>query len=674
MDIIRERYDISIERIREIQKEGAVKAPFADFFNKNAELLERIDGLYQMVQSGTYGTLSMEELEEINQSLYEELIKENYEKSYANPAYAVEQLGETYGALLCYLHVGNRRLIRNAVKQETERMVLQMELFIEIYNYFEELDDVEEKDIFETMYSYEKDNTEIFVDQQVDAIINPDNDYYTKIVMESDLEDLRYLYRYGEHIGDNERKMAQFLNGLSEEKIERIASTYTEGYRVGFVKAGKPLDQKETVQVRYNIGFERIVRKAIENFARMGLKPVIYAGGVVSTEVNPQYSFDHKNDQGLYLDKAYVKRSLEVRKQAFETRKKMAQGMAGPAVIEIFGETPFEPESKKEAISLSEEQQKLKVQYMNDAAQITQQYIKGEERSFTIIAFPIPEFGENFEEMFEETIRINTLDAAKYEKVQQKIIDTLDQAEYVRVVGRGENQTYMNVQLHPLKHPEKESNFENCVADVNIPLGEVFTSPQLTGTNGKLHVSQVYLNGLKFIDLEIDFEDGKIKSYTCGNFAEESENKKYIQDNILFNHETLPIGEFAIGTNTTAYVIANKYDVVYKLPILIVEKMGPHFAVGDTCYSWEEDVPVFNPDGKEIIARDNEISILRKTDLSKAYFGCHTDITIPYDELGEITAVTEEGKEIVIIQEGRFVLEGTEFLNEPFDESKSFSE
>ena len=58
----------------------------------------------------------------------------------------------------------------------------------------------------------------------------------------------------------------------------------------------------------------------------------------------------------------------------------------------------------------------------------------------------------------------------------------------------------------------------------------------------------------------------------------------------MYNHETLPIGEFAIGTNTTAYAIANKFDVVYKLPILIVEKMGPHFAVGDTCYSFEEDV------------------------------------------------------------------------------------
>ena len=126
------------------------------------------------------------------------------------------------------------------------------------------------------------------------------------------------------------------------------------------------------------------------------------------------------------------------------------------------------------------------------------------------------------------------------------------------------------------------------------------------------------------------------------------------------------MGEFAIGTNTTAYVAAEKYGIADKLPILIAEKMGPHFAVGDTCYSWSEDTPVFNPDGKEIIARDNEVSILSKEDMSKAYFGCHTDITIPYDELGSIRVLGKNGEETSIIEDGRFVLPGTEELNKPF--------
>ena len=51
------------------------------------------------------------------------------------------------------------------------------------------------------------------------------------------------------------------------------------------------------------------------------------------------------------------------------------------------------------------------IQFRTEYVRIVQQYIKGEERSFTIIAFPIPEFGDKFEEMFDATVKINTLDA-----------------------------------------------------------------------------------------------------------------------------------------------------------------------------------------------------------------------------------------------------------------------
>lgn len=43
------------------------------------------------------------------------------------------------------------------------------------------------------------------------------------------------------------------------------------------------------------------------------------------------------------------------------------------------------------------------------AGQMINEYIKGEERSFTIIAYPIPEIGDRFEEIFAETVKLNTL-------------------------------------------------------------------------------------------------------------------------------------------------------------------------------------------------------------------------------------------------------------------------
>ena len=337
--------------------------------------------------------------------------------------------------------------------------------------------------------------------------------------------------------------------------------------------------------------------------------------------------------------------------------------------MEIFGETPFEPAACPEAYKLADRQQENQVLLYSKSGQMTNEYIKGEERSFTIIAFPVPDIGDKFEEIFRETVKINTLDYRTWQRIQQCMIDVLDTGEKVHITGSGENRTDLYVALASVKDPAHETVFENCVADVNIPVGEVFTSPVLEGTNGVLHVSKVYLNELQYRDLEIIFSNGMVSEYNCANFDRDLENKAYIHDNVLYKHPTLPLGEFAIGTNTTAYITARKYGIEDKMPILIAEKMGPHFAVGDTCYSWCEDIKVYNPNGKEIIARDNSVSIRRKEDVSKAYFHCHTDITIPYEELGSITVVTKDKKEIVLLENGKFVLPGTEILNEPLKNS-----
>ena len=102
----------------------------------------------------------------------------------------------------------------------------------------------------------------------------------------------------------------------------------------------------------------------------------------------------------------------------------------------------------------------------------------------------------------------------------------------MHVQGAAGNRTDLTVALYPLKDPDQETIFENCVADVNIPAGEVFTSPVLKGTNGTLHVSHVFLNGYEFRDLEIRFEDGMIARADCGNFENEDENQAFIRENI----------------------------------------------------------------------------------------------------------------------------------------------
>lgn len=677
---IQERYTLSIERIREIETEKTVGEKFQGFFSKVAGFLLEIDGVNQLLENDGWKDLSFEEMQKENKKLYEDVLPENYGKSYANPDYAVEMLGEEYGKILSFLYTEMRGEIAYVFERKQLYLTICNELFIEMYNCFEG-EEPSYESLKEIVYWYASDYADVFMADRIVDQIDWEKDFATRIIMDSNLEDLRYLYSYGEYVSENERRTAEHMNELPEETICKMADTYTEGYRMCFVNGRKDLSKKGSVNVRYTLGFERVVRKAIANFEKMGLKPVIYRAGVsVLTKrkhfktgyygaiANKQYEYDHGADAGLFLDKKFVERKLDVLKNTYEKHKELAGKMAGPAVMEVFGEAPFAPESKKNAVHLTEKQEQLELLYDNKSGQITNEYIKGEERGFTIIAYPVPEIAENYEEIFDEVIRINTLDAGLYERVQQTIIDALDQGEYVHILGKGANKTDLKVQLHKLQNPEKETIFENCVADANIPVGEVFTSPVLEGTEGTLYVSKVYLNELQYRDLEITFKDGKIQDYTCSNFDEEEENKKYIHANILYNHETLPLGEFAIGTNTTAYVVAKRYGIEDKMPILIAEKMGPHFAVGDTCYSWSEDNKIYNPNGKEIVAKDNSVSILRKEDLSKAYFQCHTDITIPYEELEEISVIKLDGEKIVILKDTRFVLEGTEMLNEPLAE------
>lgn len=678
---IRERYDLAMERILEIPSEERVAEPYRSYFNQMAAFTAQIEELARLQLREDLDGFTLEELQQLNHKLYADILPEHYAESYADPAYAVRMLGADLGPLLSAFYAQFRAAIVFAYECRLTDITILCETLIEIYNMFED-GEPQARAVRDVLYWFFSDYTDVTLTYRIREQLDPGLSFAKDIIMESDLNDLRYLYRFGEYISDSELQIASYLNSLPEETIEKMASTYTEGYRKGFEVMGRDLSKKKTVSIRYELGFERMIRAAIRQFEEMGLEVILYRAAVWSvtmspnrkigyhgTSANMQFDYDHRYDQAIYLDKAFKERKLAVLRTAYENCKKQAAEYAGPAVVETFGEDGFEPVNKPEAYALSEKQEELQIAYSNEAMPVVNQYIPGDETSFTIIAFPVPAIGKDFAEIFHETIRINTLDYEEYKKIQQNLVDVLDQAEYVTVTGNAGagNETQMKIFLHTLTDQAKQTNFENCVADVNIPVGEVFTSPVLAGTEGLLHVSQVYIGDFQFKNFRMEFKDGKITNYSCDNFLDQEEGKKLIRQQILKNHDTLPMGEFAIGTNTTAYAVAQKYGIMDKFPILIAEKTGPHFAVGDTCYSWSEDSAVYNPDGKEIIARDNEISLLRKEDVSKAYFGCHTDITIPYSELGDITAVCRDGRKLPLIQNGRFVVAGTEKLNEELD-------
>lgn len=677
---LQERYNLAMGRIREIVGEEELRPPLRDYFHKLAVFLLLIDNISDEICKGSYYKLTLDELKSINRSLYEDITGDNYLSSYANPAYACELLGSKYGKLLSFLYTELRATIIYAYEKQKELHTIYLELFLQIYGLLQWEDGFTPKDIKRAIKNFMHDYCDILMLQRTIEIADPDYSYAKDIIMESDLNDITYLYRYGDYISDSEIKTAEYINSLSNEQIEAMADTFTTGFVRGFEANRLDLSKKTNVNIRYQIGFERVVRQSIHNFRKIGLDTIVYRAAYIAlnkkqhlkvgyhaSSPNKQYDYDHRFDNGIFFDAELKNRILEAREAALKKVKHLTQNHAGPALIEVFGEELFTPEDKPEALRLNKTQQRLIKQLYSDERILNMEYYKLDEASFTIISYPIPEIGKDFEAIFEETVKVNTLDSYVYQGIQQIIIDVLDKAEYVRIVGRDNNRTNIMIKLQAIKDANKETNFENCVADVNIPVGEVFTSPNLQGTNGVLHSPLVYLYDLAYHDLELHFEDGLITDYSCKNYDDDEKNKSFIKENLLFNHETLPMGEFAIGTNTTAYMMGKKYDIAPKLPILIAEKTGPHFAVGDTCYLMKEDIKVYNPDGKEIVARDNEITLYRRTDMSKAYFNCHTDITLPYDEIGEISAVLHDKGIIPLIKDSRFVLEGTELLNEAFD-------
>ncbi|MCL2866089.1 MAG: aminopeptidase [Lachnospiraceae bacterium] len=675
-----ERHELSLDKIQEIFEEPAVLPKLQDYFRNIAGFLLLLEKIRVMVETGSYAQLCLEELQTYNHMLYQDILPESYDTCYGNPEFIVNEWKEEYASLLCVLYAEMRSGIPHAFEAKKKYLTILNELFLQVYGCFEDEDKPSYDNLKSIIYWYASDYCDVFLKRRIVEQINPKHSFAVDMILDSDLDDVRYLYQFGEYVSENTLATARHIASLPEETLQKMADVYTEGFRVGFVNNGKDLSIKNLVNIYYSLGFEKVIKLAIENFAKLGLKTAIFrtASSVITRKehrngyagaiANPQYDYDHRYDQALFLDKKYTQRRLDVMKAVFDKRTKKAAGLAGPAVMETFGEKPFAPVAKKEALAYDDKQRQWVLEYDSKASILTNQYIKQKERSFTIVSYPVPEIGANFKEIFHEVIQINTLDASLYEVVQQKLIDVLDLGEYAHILGAKNNQTDLKVSLYQLENPDKETVFENCVADVNIPVGEVFTTPVLEGTNGVLHVEKVFLHGLQYRDLKLTFVNGKITDYACKNFDSVEENKKFIRDNLFYRHPTLPISEFAIGTNTTAFVFAQKYGIEEKLPILITEKMGPHFAIGDSCFSWNEDNPVYNHlNGKEMVARDNSISIQREEDPGKAYFQCHTDITIPYNDLQEISVVTKDGNKIILIKDGRFVLPGTEILNEPFD-------
>lgn len=655
-----------VERIRAL--EIPADLPMYELFSScRAIILKSWDYAAMLAADPELKGKTLDELAALNAAFYADMEPQNgYPNSIGNPDVNTRLYGPEMGGLAGAVYYNTYSLRMQLIKSNYLDAYTVIELFGVLYD----LAASGNTDYAQWLAEFRR-VTRTDMELRTEYLnwqrLSPDADTYRKIVETADLSDPRYLYRYGIHISEHDFAMADFINAYDAVELQKLADFIVQSWVDGFVRAKKDYRKKLYANVMIPAGLERLGRLIIAAVESLGLRAIVPLPHTVG--INRQFAYDHRFDSALSMDREYVDTALATAEIVLEKMKDMISGQAGPVYVELFGETPFTPASKSTALKLSDEQQQLFREFSARNAQMYYRYYRRDEASFTIIAFPSPEIGPRFREIFADTLKINLLDSMRYARIQQNIIDVLDTAEYVHVKGKAGNDTDIMVAMHSLTDPEHQTLFENCVADVNIPVGEVFTSPKLSGTTGMLHVEDIYLGNLRYYNLRIEFEDGWIKDYSCTNFADPADARKYIHENLLLPHQTLPIGEFAIGTNTTAYQIAKKYDILSLLPILIIEKMGPHFAIGDTCFSHEEDAshPSFL-NGKEMIAVENEKSATRHDDPVNAYTQKHMDITLPYEMLASIAAITASGERRDIIRDGRFVVPGTEELNIPLDE------
>ena len=163
-----ERHALAVDRLRGIVSEETVSEKYRAFFQDTALFLLELENVRRKVSDGSWERYSLEEMQSLNEILYRDILPENYRKSYADPAYAVEKLGEDMGRLLSLLYAEMRSGIPAVFEERTDYLTILFELFIEVYNCFEGEEEPEAKEVKDIIYWYASDYCDVFLADRIE--------------------------------------------------------------------------------------------------------------------------------------------------------------------------------------------------------------------------------------------------------------------------------------------------------------------------------------------------------------------------------------------------------------------------------------------------------------------------------------------------------------------------
>jgi len=581
----------------------------------------------------------------------------DYAHSFANPKYLHELGFENEDLLSVIFHIFDRSL-RNVILNRPIFIWNKSDLLIALRQYFKDFD----RDKLQTAFDVEYCKTQLQTEDALMLERSTTINCYNRIIDSANPENFDWMAGYGVYISELEQDMCKFWYSLPKEKLNKIADHIVDAFLHGFLSQSRTIGNRTNIRIMYAIGQEALAQRIVEIFRQQGREPIILMPSSVAYQ--GQCLMDHRYDFAGYLSPACYEAQTYAYSIAVERYREYIENTCGFVRLGTFGDEVKPVALSEYAYHPSADTLKLYSSMIAKNRRIESTILRPDTLSFCSVVFPDKRVGDRFNEIFEGFYHLNTEESEPYELIQEKLIDILDKCDVAHLEGMNGNTTDLTVAMLPILDRKTQTKFLNCGGDINVPHGEIFTTPLLTGTNGTLNVKEIFLKDKYYKNLKLTFKEGLVVDYDCDNFLKAEENKRYVYENLLNSTLNAPMGEFSIGTNTLAYRMALEFDLFSRLPILLAEKMGPHIAIGDPCFARGENSPIYNLySGKEMIARENELTVKRDENPA-CYVNFHIDITIPFNEMGLFVGIdTKVGKKYVIIEQGKFVPSSANKLN-----------
>ena len=356
------RYELALERLRQIPWEEEVAEAFRPFFAAAANWLLLMDAESLFLRRLQAGEEEESALYAHNHALYADILPGHYECSFANPAYASCVLGREPGPLMAALFYELRGCIPFVYRGEPERLLIRMELLLEIYTAFavayrEEGGTPAYGAIREIMSLYLCDYAEEEERRRLEGLCDPEK-ACTIPAGGAGIRDSRFSRcLFGEYSPEEEPAPAAGDSAAGEQ--EAAARALLRWHRK-MEEAGASAEDFRFVTMTASAGALGAAHAAAEALREEGLKGIlplreqtlfVSAGtgnyGYRGAVPNLQYVSDHREDLALFMDPLFLNRKLEGIREAREELRGLLEACA-PVPLEV--ETGAEEAEKERCV------------------------------------------------------------------------------------------------------------------------------------------------------------------------------------------------------------------------------------------------------------------------------------------------------------------------------------